>query len=359
MTAAGIIQIVIYIAVLLLLVKPLGGYMACVYTGERTLLTPLLGPLERLLYFIAGIRRKPETSDYPEMDWRKYALAVMVFNALGLAVVYLLQRFQGALPLNPAHIGNVPSDLALNTAISFATNTNWQSYGGETTLSYLTQMLGLSVQNFLSAATGMAVLIAFVRGLTRRNALTIGNFWVDMTRSTLYILLPLSLVLAVALVSQGVVQSFAPYKTVALLEQAQDASGKPVTSQAIPLGPAASQVTIKQLGTNGGGYFNVNSAQPFENPTPLSGFLELLAILLIPAALCYTFGKLVGDTRQGWAVLAAMMVIFIPLVMLCYSQEQAGTPQLASAGANITASATQSGGNMEGKEQRQRQCNAR
>jgi K+-transporting ATPase ATPase A chain len=352
MPSVSVIQIAVYFVVLLLLVKPLGGYMARVYSGERTLLTSILGPLERLLYRIAGIRRKPETGDYPEMEWRSYALAVMIFNALGFTAVYILQRFQGTLPLNPARMGNVPPDLALNTAISFATNTNWQSYGGEMTLSYLAQTLGLSVQNFLSAATGMAVLIAFVRGLTRRNTQTIGNFWVDMTRSTLYILLPLALVLAIALVSQGVVQSFASYKNVALLEPAQDEPGKAVTTQTIPLGPAASQIAIKQLGTNGGGFFNVNSAHPFENPTPLSGFLELLAILLIPAALCYTFGKLAGDTRQGWAVLAAMLIIFIPLVTLCYSQEQTGTPQLAAAGANIAASATQPGGNMEGKEVR-------
>jgi len=351
MTTNSIVQIALYFVVLLALVKPLGGYMARVYQGERTLLTPLLGWLERLLYRLGGIRRGAD-GEYPEMGWQQYAVAVMVFNALGLIAVYLLQRLQGVLPFNPAGFGAVTPDSSLNTAISFATNTNWQGYGGETTMSYLTQMLGLGVQNFLSAATGMAVLIAFIRGFTRRNAQSIGNFWVEVTRSTLYVLLPLAAILAVVLVSQGVVQTFSPYRTAHMLEATQDADGNAVTDQTIAVGPAASQVAIKQLGTNGGGFFNVNSAHPFENPTPLSDFLELLAILLIPAALCYTFGNMAGDTRQGWAVLAAMVVILVPLTFLAAWQEQSGTPQLAHAGADVAASATQPGGNMEGKEMR-------
>ena len=276
------------------------------------------------------------------------------------------------LPLNPQDFGAVSPDSSFNTAVSFATNTNWQGYAGETTMSYLTQMLGLAVQNFLSAASGMAVLIALIRGFVRRQASEIGNFWVDFTRSTLYILLPLALILAVVLVSQGVVQSFSPYRTVSLVEPmtieapVTDAAGEPVldaagepvtqaervTEQIIPLGPAASQIAIKQLGTNGGGFFNTNSAHPFENPTPLSNFLELLAILLIPASLCYTFGRMVGDARQGRAVLAAMLVIFTPLLLGCFSAEQAGNPQLARFGVDQTASALQAGGNMEGKEVR-------
>ncbi len=249
-------------------------------------------------------------------------------------------------------MGAISSDLSFNTAVSFATNTNWQSYSGESTLSYLTQMIGLTVQNFLSAATGMAVLVALIRGLTRKTARTIGNFWFDLVRSTLYILLPLSFVLAVLLVSQGVVQTFAPYKTVSLVQPTTDTSGKPVTRQTLALGPAASQVAIKQLGTNGGGFFGVNSAHPFENPTPLSDFLEMLAILLIPAALCHAFGQMVGDIRQGWAILAAMLLIFVPLAILCAHAEQMGNPALASLGVDQNASSPQSGGNMEGKEVR-------
>jgi K+-transporting ATPase ATPase A chain len=351
MTTNSIVQIALYFVVLLALVKPLGGYMARVYQGERTLMTPLLGWLERLLYRLGGIRRGAD-GEYPEMGWKQYAIAVMFFNALGLIAVYLLQRLQGVLPLNPAGFGALTPDSSLNTAISFATNTNWQGYGGETTMSYLTQMLGLGVQNFLSGATGIAVLAAFIRGFTRRNSQTIGNFWVDLTRSTLYILLPLAVVVAIVLVSQGTVQTFSAYKTVPLLQATTDADGKAVTMQTIAVGPVASQIAIKQLGTNGGGFFNVNSAHPLENPTPLSNFFEVLSILLISAALCYTFGKLVRDTRQGWAVLAAMTVIILPLMLLCAWQEQAGTPQLAQADADIAASATQPGGNMEGKEVR-------
>lgn len=346
MNAAAVVQIVMFLAVLVALVKPLGIYMARVYEGRPCGLGWLLGPLERAFYRLAGVR--PEQ----EMSWKHYAAAMLAFNFLGLLAVYGLQRCQAALPLNPQRLANIPEDLSLNTAISFATNTNWQSYDGETTLSYLTQMLGLTVQNFLSAATGMAVLVALVRGFVRRSADTVGNFWVDMTRSTLYILLPLSVTGALALVSQGVVQTFRPYQTVARVEPTRDMAGAMVTEQTIAVGPAASQVIIKQLGTNGGGFFNVNSSHPLENPTPLSNFLELLAILLIPAALCYTFGKIVGDKRQGWAILAAMLAIFLPLLGLCLWAEQAGNPVLPALGVDQRPSKDQSGGNMEGKETR-------
>ncbi len=341
MTGQGLLQLALYLGVLVLLVKPLGAYMANVYEGRRTWLSPVLGPVERGIYRVAGVDPAAES------DWKRYALALLAFNVIGFIALYLLQRLQGVLPLNPQDFGAVTPDSSFNTAVSFATNTNWQGYGGETTMSYLTQMLGLGVQNFVSAASGMAVLVALIRGFVRRQAGEIGNFWVDLTRSTLYILLPLSLVLAVVLVSQGVVQSFAPYASAELVEPAGE-----VTEQVIPLGPAASQVAIKQLGTNGGGFFNVNSAHPLENPTPLSNFLEVLAILLIPAALCYTFGRMVGDRRQGWAVLAAMLVIFVPLLVGAYAAEQAGNPQLTALGADQAPAAEQPGGNMEGKETR-------
>jgi K+-transporting ATPase ATPase A chain len=346
MTMFGWLQIGLYFSLLLLLIKPLGGFMARVYEGERTLLDPLLRPVEKLIYRASGVHAEDE------MDWRTYGTAMLVFNALGVLVVYALLRLQGALPLNPQGLRAVAPDLAFNTAVSFATNTNWQSYRGETTLSYLSQMLGLAVQNFLSAATGMAVLVALVRGLARRSARTIGNFWVDLTRSALYILLPLSLMLALVLVSQGVVQSFGPYPTVLLLQPATDANGHAVTRQTLAVGPVASQIAIKQLGTNGGGFFGVNSAHPFENPTPLSNLAEMLAILLIPAALCYTFGEMVGDTRQGWAVLAAMTIIFVMTVGLALWAEQRGNLVLARLGADQSASDIQAGGNMEGKETR-------
>jgi K+-transporting ATPase ATPase A chain len=366
MSASGVLQMLLYVVVLLLAAKPLGAYMARVYSGERTWMGRVLGPVERLTYRLSGV------DVAREMSWVRYALAAMLFNLLGLLVVYALQRLQGWLPLNPQGLGPVSADSSFNTAVSFATNTNWQGYGGETTMSYLTQMLGLTVQNFVSAATGMAVLVALIRGFVRRNADGIGNFWVDLTRSTLYILLPLAFVLALVQVSQGVVQTFSPYHTVPLLQAveydapAADASGQPVqdaagnpvtekvrqTEQVIAVGPAASQVAIKQLGTNGGGFFNVNSAHPLENPTPLSNFLELLAILLIPAALCYTFGKMVGDTRQGWAILAAMTIVFVALLAACGWAEQAGNPRFAAMGVDTSASAQQAGGNMEGKEAR-------
>jgi K+-transporting ATPase ATPase A chain len=366
MTANGYLQLTFYMVVLLALTKPLGAYMARVYENQPILLGRVLGPVEGILYRLAGIR--PDV----EMGWKGYAIAMLTFNMLGLFAVYLLQRLQGWLPLNPESLGAVTPHLAFNTAVSFASNTNWQSYGGETTLSYLTQMLGLTVQNFVSAASGMACLVAVIRGLARRTAQTIGNFWVDLVRSTLYILVPLSLVGAILLVSQGVVQTFQPYVKVQVLqptiyeEPATDGKGQPVLDekgqskmrqatlkeQVLAVGPAASQIIIKQLGTNGGGFFNVNSAHPFENPTPLTNFVELLAILLIPVALCYTFGVMVKDTRQGWAILAAMTLIFIPLLVLCAASEQAGNPAFAKSGLDVAASELQAGGNMEGKEVR-------
>ena len=342
----GFLQILIYLALLLLLVKPLGGYMARVYQGEHTLLDRLFGPLERFIYRLSGI--KPAQ----EMDWKVYATAMLLFNLLGLLAVYALQRLQGFFPLNPQGLAAVQPDSAFNTAVSFATNTNWQGYGGEVTMSYLSQMLGLTVQNFVSAATGMAVLAAFIRGIARQTAQTIGNFWVDAVRSTLYILLPLSLILAVFLITQGVVQSFGTYPTVDLLQPAAGSDGNIVTEQVLAIGPAASQIAIKQLGTNGGGFFNVNSAHPFENPTPLSNFFEMLSILLIGAALTYTFGKMVGDTRQGWALLAAMTIIFVVMLGAVVWAEQSGNPVLTRLGVDQVQSATNIGGNMEGKEVR-------
>ncbi|MBK8638575.1 MAG: potassium-transporting ATPase subunit KdpA [Chromatiaceae bacterium] len=366
MTGNGYLQIGIYLAVLLLLAWPLGLYMARVYSGELPVYVRWLRPLENGLFRLAGI--KPGEG----MTWLRYALAFLAFNLLGLLAVYALQRLQLWLPLNPRALANVTPDSAFNTAVSFATNTNWQGYGGETMMSHLTQMLGLNVQNFVSAASGMAVLVAVVRGFVKREADSIGNFWVDLVRSTLYILLPLSLILAVLLVSQGVVQTFAPLQTVELSQPVQyekakldadgqggrDAAGKPVmesvteTWQTIAIGPAASQVAIKQLGTNGGGFFNVNSAHPLENPTPLSNLLEMLAILLIPAALCITFGKMVGDIRQGTAILAAMVLVLVGLGAVCVGAEQAGNPLFERLGLATQASDLSAGGNMEGKEAR-------
>ncbi|HEX3600226.1 MAG TPA: potassium-transporting ATPase subunit KdpA [Lacipirellulaceae bacterium] len=346
MTANDSIQIALYFAVLALLAKPLGAYMARVFEGKRCGFDRALGWLERGIYRVAGV------NSHEEMGWRKYTVAVLLFNAVGFLAVYALLRLQGVLPLNPQQFpGNSP-DLAFDTAASFATNTNWQSYGGESTMSYLSQMLALTVQNFVSAASGIAVLVALIRGLARRTTSTIGNFWYDLVRSTLYVLLPLSLVLALVLVSQGVIQNFSPYDTAHVLQPTKAADGATVDTQSLAMGPAASQVAIKQLGTNGGGFFNVNSAHPFENPTPLSNFLELLAILLIPAALCYTFGVMVRDTRQGWAILAAMYVILVPLTIFTAWQEQRGVPQYDAMGVDQQASASAAGGNMEGKETR-------
>lgn len=366
MNGPGFLQIAIYLIALIALVKPLGSYMARVYQDESVGLNRWFAGVERLCYRLSGV--DPEQ----DMRWQQYALATLVFNLFGLLAVYLLQRFQDVLPLNPQALPAVTPDSAFNTAVSFASNTNWQGYGGESTMSYLTQMLGLSVQNFLSAASGMAVLVALIRGFARRNAQGIGNFWVDMTRSTLYILLPLSFALALVLVGQGVVQSFNPYQTVNTLETVSysapkrdadgkamvDAEGKPASEtvqtrqQTLALGPTASQIAIKQLGTNGGGFFNVNSAHPYENPTPLSNFLEMLAILLLPAAMCYSFGLMVGDTRQGWAILGAMTLVFVALIFVTVPAEQSGNPALTALGVDQSISAQQAGGNMEGKETR-------
>jgi K+-transporting ATPase ATPase A chain len=366
MTANGYLQLVLYVVVLLALAKPLGSYMARIFEGQPAVLNTVGGPLERLLYRVCGV------DPAKEMRWTQYALAMLAFNLLGALAAYGLQRLQAYLPFNPQSLAAVSPDSSFNTAVSFATNTNWQGYGGETTMSYLTQMAGLAVQNFVSAAMGIAVLVALIRGFARQKTDTVGNFWVDLTRTTLYILLPLSLVLALALVSQGVVQTFSAYHSVPLVESVEydtpkldaagqavkDAQGNPVTEkvaqkeQIIAVGPAASQIAIKQLGTNGGGFFNVNSSHPFENSTPLSNFLELLAILVISGALCYTFGKMVGDTRQGWAVLAAMTLVFVVLLAVCVGAEEAGNPALTKLGVDQTPSAEQSGANMEGKETR-------
>jgi K+-transporting ATPase ATPase A chain len=366
MTGNAIAQIALYVGVLLLLAKPLGVYMARVYEGQPSFMDRVFRPIERLLYRICGI--KPDE----EMDWKKYTGAVLIFSAAGFLFLYVLQRLQGLLPLNPQKLPAVPADLAFNTAVSFITNTNWQSYGGETTMSYLTQMAGLGVQNFVSAAAGMAVFVALIRGIKRHSSGTIGNFWTDLTRSTLYILLPLSFILSLLLISQGVVQTFSEYRTVSLTQPVsydalqlndkgnaiKDASGKPVTrtvqvkEQTIPLGPAASQIAIKELGTNGGGFFNVNSAHPLENPTALSNILEMLAILLIPASLCITFGRMVGDIRQGWALLSAMTIVLVMLMVLSAWSEQSGNPLFTSLGIDQQASDLQPGGTMEGKEAR-------
>jgi K+-transporting ATPase ATPase A chain len=366
MTANGTLQLAFYIVVLIALAKPLGAYMARIYAGEPAVLNRIGGPFERLIYRLCGIDANRD------MRWTEYAFAALWFNVLGLLAVYALQRFQGFLPFNPQELGAVSPDSSFNTAISFASNTNWQGYGGETTMSYLTQMLGLTVQNFVSAASGMAVLVAFIRGFRRASAGGIGNFWVDLVRGTLYILLPLSIVGAVLLVSQGVVQTLSASKTVELVQSVEydspktgpdgqplkDDKGAPVTEpatakeQTIAVGPAASQVIIKQLGTNGGGFFNVNSAHPLENPTPLANFISVLSILLIPAALCYAFGRMVGDTRQGWAVLSAMTLVFVGLLAVCAGAEQHGNPALAALGADQAATELQSGGNMEGKDVR-------
>jgi K+-transporting ATPase ATPase A chain len=346
MTGIAILQLGVYLGALLVCVKPLGRYMARVYVGTVPVLERVVGPIERWLYRLCGIDRSAE------MSWRQYAICALMFSLVSFVAVYVVQRVQGSLPLNPEGFPAVSPDSSFNTAVSFTTNTNWQGYGGETTMSYLTQMLALSVQNFVSAGAGMAVLVALIRGFTRHTTATIGNFWVDLVRGTLYILMPLSLILAVALVSQGVVQSFGSYQEVALLEPTFDREGHVAATQRIAIGPAASQIAIKQLGTNGGGFFNANSAHPLENPTPLSNFLQVLAILLIPAALCYTFGEMVGEVRQGWAILAAMSLVFIPLVLIATTLEQRGNPILAALDVDQTASEFQPGGNMEGKETR-------
>ncbi len=351
MKSIELVQIVVYVVVVLALVKPLGWYMARVYEGNSCGLDRVLGPFERLIYRICGV------SSSDQMGWKKYLISMLIFNGIGILSVYCIQRFQANLPLNPQSFTNLLPDLAFNTAVSFASNTNWQAYGGESTLSYLTQMLGLTVQNFLSAATGMALLAALTRGLYRFDTEKLGNFWVDMIRSVLYILLPLSMLLSLALISQGVIQNFKPYQTVSLidpivLEKKSDEmlvagakSQNNVLTQKIPMGPVASQIAIKQLGSNGGGFFNVNSAHPFENPNPLTNFLEVIAILLIPASLCYTFGVMVRDTRQGWAILFSMLLLFLPFVGISLYAEAQTHPEYSQLG-------IESHGSLEGKEMR-------
>jgi K+-transporting ATPase ATPase A chain len=345
-------QTLLFFIILLGLVKPLGGYMASVFQGERTFLSPLLAPVENLLYRLAGVNRDEE------MGWQRYAVAMLLFNLGGFAALFVLLLVQHLLPLNPQGLPAFPWPLALNTAVSFTTNTNWQAYSGESAASYLTQMAGLAVQNFVSAATGMAVAVALVRGFVRRRSTGIGNFWLDLSRATLYILLPISLVAALVLVSQGAIQNFAPYKTMPLLQAASydkvqlDEAGQPLTVMVevmevtIPMGPVASQEAIKELGTNGGGFFNANSAHPYENPTPLSHLLEVLLILLIPTSLTYTFGRMAGNTRQGWALLGVMLLILVASFGVVQWAETAGNPLVTKLGVDGSL------GNMEGKEVR-------
>ncbi len=346
MSFNAVAQIFIYLLVLSAAAVLLGHYMAKVYSGGRGGLCRLFEPLERLIYRLTGV--KPAL----EMNWRDYALSMMAFNFLGILAVYGLQRLQAYLPLNPQAFGAVSPDLAFNTALSFVSNTNWQAYSGESTMGYLTQMCGLGVQNFLSAATGMAILVALIRGFTRKSCITIGNFWVDTVRSIVYVLLPLSLLFSMVLVSQGVVQTFSSYIDVPFAEKQMTADGQEVVEQSIAVGPAASQIAIKQLGTNGGGFFNANSAHPFENPTPLSNFLEALAILLIPAALCHTFGVMIADRRQGWALYAAITAVLAVFLFIGVFFEEKGNPRLASLLVDQQPSEMQAGGNMEGKEVR-------
>jgi potassium-transporting ATPase potassium-binding subunit len=364
MSAQGWFTLVLYLAVLAALGFPLGIYMARI--ANTAPIGGVFGKLERAVY------RASAVDAAQDMPWTRYAVALLLFNTLGVVVVYLLQRLQVWLPLNPQALANVTPDSAFNTAVSFVTNTNWQGYGGESTMSYLTQMLALSVQNFFSAASGIAVAFALIRGFARRSAQGIGNFWVDVTRSTLYVLLPLSLLLAVIFMGQGVIQNFDAYRDVQPLESltysqpkldaagqpVKDAGGKAVTetlttrTQSLAMGPVASQEAIKMLGTNGGGFFNANSAHPFENPTPLTNFLQMISMFLIPAALCFTFGRMVGDTRQGWAVFGAMTAIFVVMAVIALWAEQQGNPLFAPLGVDQTHSALQAGGNMEGKESR-------
>jgi potassium-transporting ATPase potassium-binding subunit len=362
MTSHAWLLLGVFLTVLLLTAKPLGIYISNVMEGRLQ----LGRPLENLLYRLCGVRAQEE------MGWLRYALALLLFNALGVVAVYTLQRMQAVLPLNPQQMAAVTPDSAFNTAISFVTNTNWQGYGGESTMGYLVQMLGLTVQNFLSAATGIVVVIALIRGIARHSAATVGNAWVDLTRATVYLLLPLSVLMAVFLVGQGVIQNLDAYRDVATVEVTHydapklDAAGQPLKdekgtplteaaetgTQMLAMGPVASQEAIKLLGTNGGGFFNANSAHPYENPTPLTNFIEMLAIFLIPAALCVTFGRMVGDGRQGWAVLAAMTLMFVAMALAAMSFEQQGNPHLAVLGVDQGISPLQSGGNMEGKETR-------
>jgi len=338
MTSLGIVQIALFFALILACTKPLGAFMAKLFEGQRTFLHPALRWLEALTYRIIGVKEDVE------QRWTQYAASLLSFSLFGFLVTYLIQRAQGVLPFNPQNFsGNVTPDLAFNTATSFVTNTNWQAYSGESTFSYFVQMSVLTVQNFASAAAGIAIAIAVVRGFARQEKKTIGNFWVDVTRATVYVLLPLSIIAALLFVSQGVVQNLNPYTTVTTVEGAK---------QTLAQGPVASQEAIKQLGTNGGGFFNANSSHPFENPTPLSNLLQMFLIFLIPAALTYTFGRMVGDTRQGWAIFAAFSVMFLIGTFVLYHFEQGGNPILANMGLQTAATPGQSGGNMEGKEVR-------
>ena len=366
MTPATIAFITVFFLLLLVSVKPFGLYIANVMEGRPIWPLRVGARFEGLIYKVCGV---DPTS---QMGWKKYAVALIVFNALGALAVYALQRLQVWLPLNPQQFANVSADSSFNTAVSFITNTNWQGYSGESTMGYLTQMAALAVQNFMSAASGIVVAIALIRGFARHSASTIGNVWADLTRSTLYILLPLSVLLALLLVGQGVVQNFSAYQDVTTIESVtyqnpkvdaagnplKDSAGNPITQtqttqkQTLPMGPMASQEAIKELGTNGGGFVNANSAHPYENPTPISNFLEMFAMLLIPMSLTYTFGRMAGDTRQGWAVFAAMAILFVPLMVLAVHSEQQGNPLIAKLGVDQTASLTQPGGNMEGKESR-------
>jgi K+-transporting ATPase ATPase A chain len=339
MTSTGLLQIFLFFVVILALTKPVGLFMARLFEGERTFLHPVVRPIERLVYKLSGV------DESNEQHWTHYAGSLLAFSLVGILLTYLIQRIQGILPFNPQGFGGklITPDLAFNTAASFGTNTNWQAYTPETTVSYFTQMVGLAVHNFTSAAAGIATAMAMVRGFSRRSANSIGNFWVDLTRATLYLLIPLSIVGALLLVSQGSIQNFRAYDKVATLEGA---------AQTIAQGPTASQEAIKMLGTNGGGFFNANSAHPFENPTPFANFLQVVFIFVIPAGLTYTFGKMVKDTRQGWALFAAMSIVFLMGVFVVYPAEQSGNPNLTKLGVEDAATATQSGGNMEGKEVR-------
>lgn len=341
-----VIQMIFYTVLLILLAYPLGKYIGKVMNGEKNILTKVMRPCERLIYKILRI------DENQEMNWKKYLLSVLTFSGAGFVFLFLLQMLQGVLPLNPQNLGATTWDLAFNTTASFVTNTNWQAYSGESTLSYLTQMLGLGVQNFVSAATGIAVLFAVIRGLVRVKANGLGSFWVDMTRTILYILIPLSILVTVGIASQGVVQTFKNYDEVQLLEPIVLDDGTVVDTQIVPLGPAASQVAIKQLGTNGGGFFGVNSAHPLENPNPFSNLLQMLSLLLIPAALCFTFGRNVKDMKQGVALFLVMFVIFAAAMGIVGWQEQQGTEVLAQNGQVTLAADGQAGGNMEGKETR-------
>ncbi|KVD59272.1 ATPase [Burkholderia ubonensis] len=336
-------QVGVFLFVLTFLVKPLGTAIARVALGD------LPGPLRRVAVVERAIYRLAGVAPDEEMDWKRYAVALVAFNALGTAALYLLQRIQVWLPLNPQHLPNVEPGLAFNTAVSFATNTSWQAYAGETTLSHLTQMLGIGVQAFLSAASGMVVMLALIRGLARRGSKTIGNVWIDLTRMTLYVLVPLAALFAAAFIGQGVVQNFAPNREVAIV---QPHASTPAAALTLPMGPVASQESIKLMSGDGGGFFNANSAHPYENPTPFANFLQMLAMLIIPAALCHTFGTMIQDRRQGWAIYAAMLALFVAAAAMVIRAEQAAGPALSAPGIDTVASASQPGGNMEGKETR-------